>query len=279
MELDKFSTHFSLIMTFFEKLEERVCSTQSYLCVGLDPIWEKIPQHLPRTQEGLLEFLLKIVEETKAYAAAFKPNFSYFEILGASGMEVLQELIRQIPREIPVLGDAKRGDVGHSSQMYAKAVFETFKCDAVTVSPYMGEDSLQPFFSYSERGIFVLCLTSNPSATDFQLPEMYLQVARKVKELNVEGNAGLVVGATRPGNIAAVRKTCGQMPFLIPGVGAQGGDLEKTLIAAEDDSFIPYLFNASRSILYVDSSIDYAQQAGNAAKMFRDQINSCRLNL
>ena len=129
-------------MTFFEKLEERVCSTQSYLCVGLDPIWEKIPQHLPRTQEGLLEFLLKIVEETKAYAAAFKPNFSYFEILGASGMEVLQELIRQIPNEIPVIGDAKRGDVEHSSALYAKAVFEKLKCDAVTVNPYQGRDCL-----------------------------------------------------------------------------------------------------------------------------------------
>jgi len=163
--------------------------------------------------------------------------------------------------------------------MYAKAVFETFECDAVTVTPYQGEDALRPFLAYRERGVFVLCLTSNPGAADFQLPEMHLQVAKKVKEWNVAGNAGLVVGATRPENIAAVRKNSGQMPFLIPGVGAQGGDLEKTLIAAEDGSKIPYLINASRSIVYAASGEDYAQQAGAAAKRLRDQINSCRSNL
>ena len=266
-------------MTFFEKLENQVCTKHSYLCVGLDPVWEKIPPHLPHTQEGLLEFLLMIVDKTKAHAAVFKPNFAYFEILGASGMEVLQELIRKITPEIPVIGDAKRGDVGHSSQMYAKAVFETFGCGAVTVTPYQGEDALRPFFDYPERGVFVLCLTSNPGAADFQLPELHLQVAKKVRAWNVRGNAGLVVGATRPENIAAVRKISGQMPFLIPGVGAQGGDLEKTLFAAEDGSKIPYLINASRIILYASSSEDYAQQAGNAAKKLRDQINLCRPNL
>ncbi|MFL2744565.1 MAG: orotidine-5'-phosphate decarboxylase [bacterium] len=266
-------------MTFFEKLGNQVSSKQSYLCVGLDPVWEKMPPHLPRTPEGLLEFLLEIVDETKAYAVVFKPNFAYFEALGASGMEVLQELIRKIPAEIPVLGDAKRGDVGHSAEMYAKAVFETFECDAVTVTPYQGEDALRPFLAYRERGVFVLCITSNPGAADFQLPEMHLQVAKKVKGWNVAGNAGLVVGATRPENIAAVRKNSGKMPFLIPGVGAQGGDLEKTLIAAEDGSKTPYLINASRSILYASSSVDYAQQAGDAAKKLRDQINSCRSNL
>jgi orotidine-5'-phosphate decarboxylase len=266
-------------MTFFEKLENQVCVKKSYLCVGLDPVWEKIPPHLPRTPEGLLEFLLEIVEETQAYAAVFKPNFAYFETLGPSGMEVLHELIQKIPTEIPVLGDAKRGDVGHSAQMYAKAVFETLECDAVTVTPYQGEDALRPFLAYRDRGVFVLCLKSNPGAADFQLPEMHLQVAKKVKAWNVAGNAGLVVGATHPENIAAVRKNCGQMPFLIPGVGAQGGDLEKTLIAAEDGSKIPYLINSSRSILYASSSLDYARKAGVAAKKLRDQINSCRSNL
>ncbi len=123
-------------------------------------------------------------------------------------MEVLQELIRKIPPEIPVIGDAKRGDVGHSAKMYAKSVFETFGCDAVTVTPYQGQDALQPFFDFPDRGVFVLCLTSNPGAADFQLPDLHLQVAKKVKEWNVEGNAGLVVGATRPEYIAEVRKSC-----------------------------------------------------------------------
>ena len=266
-------------MTFFEKLEKQVCSKQSYLCVGLDPVWEKIPPHLPRTQEGLLEFLLKIVDETKAHAAVFKPNFAYFEVLGTSGIEVLQELIKKIPAEIPVIGDAKRGDVGHSAQMYAKAVFETFGCDALTATPYQGEDALRPFLDYSERGVFVLCLTSNPGAVDFQLPDLHLQVAEKVKKWNVDGNAGLVVGATHPENIAEVRKKSGQMPFLIPGIGAQGGELEKTLVAADDGSKIPYLINASRTILYASTSENYAQKAGEAAKKLQNQINCCRSNL
>ena len=122
-------------MTFFEKLEYQVFTKQTFLCVGLDPVWEEIPQHLPRTQQGLMEFLLNIVKQTKDYAAAYKTNFAYFEALGISGLDVLQELIKEIPPEISVIGDAKRGDVGHSAKMYARAVFEIFSCDAVTVSP------------------------------------------------------------------------------------------------------------------------------------------------
>ena len=150
-------------MTFFEKLENLIFSKKTYLCVGLDPVWEKIPEHLPHTQEGLLEFLLRIVNETKDYAVVYKPNFAYFEALGAPGIEVLQELVLKIPHGIPVIGDAKRGDVGHTAQMYARAVFETIGCDAVTVTPYQGEDALRPFFEYTNRGVFVLCLTSNLS--------------------------------------------------------------------------------------------------------------------
>ncbi|MBC8258348.1 MAG: orotidine-5'-phosphate decarboxylase [SAR324 cluster bacterium] len=266
-------------MTFIEKLEKQISVSQSYLCVGLDPDWAKIPEHLPRTQEGLLVFLQEIVKKTQDSAAAFKPNFAFFEALGPTGMEVLQEIIRSIPQQIPVIGDAKRGDVGHTAQLYARAAFETFGCDAVTVTPYQGEDSLRPFFDYHDRGIFVLCLTSNAGAVDFQLPELHLEVARKVNEWNVSANAGLVVGATRPENIAAIRKVSGQMPYLIPGVGAQGGELKGTLISAEDGTKIPYLINASRSILYASTSEDYALKAGEAAKNLKDQINLCHSNL
>ncbi len=227
----------------------------------------------------MLDFLLKSVNQTKDYAAAFKPNFAYFEALGISGLEVLQELIKKISPEVPVIGDAKRGDVGHSAQMYASAVFESFGCDAVTVSPYLGQDTLQPFFEYKDRGVFVLCLTSNQGADDFQLPDLHLQVAKKVREWNVSGNAGLVIGATHPEKIAAVRKISGQMPYLIPGVGAQGGDLEYTLLYADDGSKIPYLINASRSILYATSGEDYAEKAGIAAKNLRDRINTTRSSL
>ena len=266
-------------MTFFEKLEHQVFSKQTFLCVGLDPVWEEIPQHLPRTQQGLMEFLLNIVKQTKDYAAAYKPNFAYFEALGISGLDVLQELIKEITPEISVIGDAKRGDVGHSAKMYARAVFEIFSCDAVTVSPYLGLDALRPFFEYKDRGVFILCLTSNQGANDFQLPDLHLNVAKKVQQWNVLGNAGLVVGATFPEKIKAIREITGQMPFLIPGIGTQGGDLEKTLLYANDVSKLPYLINASRSIIYASSREDYADQAGIAAKGLRDRINSFRSSL
>ena len=175
-----------------------------------------------------------------------------------------------------MIGDAKRGDVGHSSEMYAKAVFENYKCDAITVNPYQGGDSLKPFFDYIDRGVFVLCLTSNPGASDLQLPELFLKVAKKVESWNIYGNAGLVVGATRHDYISKLRKNCGKMPFLIPGVGAQGGDLVKTLFFAENNSNIPYLISASRSIIYASSSENYAEQAGIEAKKMRNKINSCR---
>ncbi|MCS5554697.1 MAG: orotidine-5'-phosphate decarboxylase, partial [SAR324 cluster bacterium] len=175
--------------------------------------------------------------------------------------------------------DAKRGDVGHSAQMYARAVFESFGCDAVTVSPYLGQDALRPFFEYRDHGVFVLCLTSNQGADDFQLPDLHLHVAKKVQQWNVSGNAGLVVGATFPEKITAIREITGQMPFLIPGVGAQGGDLEKTLLYVDDGSKLPCLINASRSVIYASSKEDYAQQAGIAAKELRDRINSFRSSL
>jgi len=266
-------------MNFFKKLETRIYSSQTYLCVGLDPVWERIPKHIPRTQFGLLDFLDQIVEKTKNYAAVFKPNFAYFESLGVSGMEVLREIIDRIPQEIPVIGDAKRGDVEHSSALYAKAVFEKLKCDAVTVNPYLGRDSLMPFFDYTNKGVFVLCLTSNPGASDFQFPELFLKIGAKVSKWNVSGNAGIVVGASRPECIYELRKICGKMPFLIPGVGAQGGNLERTLVSADDNSKIPYLINASRSILYASSNEDYALHASNAAKELRDKINLCRSSL
>ncbi len=263
-------------MTFFEKLKNRVCSANTFLCVGLDPVWSKIPNHIPRTQFGLLDFLTQIVNCTSDQAAVFKLNFAYFESLGPPGMEVLGELIKKIPHDIPVIGDAKRGDVGHSSEMYAKSIFENFNCDAITVNPYLGGDSLRPFFDYIDRGVFVLCLTSNPGAVDLQFPELFLRVATKVKGWNTYGNAGLVVGATRPDYISEIRKNCGEMPFLMPGVGAQGGDLAKSLFFAEDNSKIPYVINASRSIIYASSSEDYAEKARIEAKNIRNKINLCR---
>ena len=265
-------------MNFFEKLHNRICYKKTYLCIGLDPTWEKIPKHIQRTQDGLLEFLCQIIDKTINHAAVFKLNFAFFESLGILGIEVLQELILKIPQEIPVIGDAKRGDIGNSSEMYARAIFEKLKCDAITVNPYQGGDALRPFFEYVDRGVFVLCLTSNPGAAEFQLPNLYLKVAKKVVEWNVSGNAGLVIGGTRPEYISKLRKQCRGMPFLIPGIGEQGGDLEKTIISAEDDSNVPYIINVSRNILYASSKEDYAEQAGEVAKNISAKINLCRLS-
>ena len=266
-------------MSFFEKLGNRVNYSQTYLCIGLDPVWEKIPKHIPRSKYGLFNFLSEIVSKTKDYAAVFKPNFAYFESLGFSGMEVLSELIKIIPEDIPVIGDAKRGDIMHSSELYAKAVFEKLNCDAITVNPYLGREALSPFFDFSEKGVFVLCLSSNPGANDFQLPDLFLKVGRKVCEWNIYGNAGLVVGATRPESIVELRKICGKIPFLIPGIGVQRGNIEETIISADDGTKIPYILSASRSILYASSKEDYAIQAANVAKDLRDKINLCRSSL
>jgi len=247
------------------------------VCVGLDPVLEKIPPHLEKVENPTYHFLREIIEATKDYVAAYKPNFAYFEALGPEGLLTLQKVIQGIPKDIAIIGDAKRGDVGHSSAMYAKAIFETFQCDAVTVSPYQGFDALEPFFNYSDKGTIVLCLTSNPGAADFQLPEdLFLRVARKVGEWNVSKNCGLVVGATRPEQIGAIREESGPMPYLIPGVGAQGGDLEQTLRFVEDGTSFPCLINASRSILYASSGSDFAEAAHRSAQTLRDQINSFR---
>ncbi len=253
-------------MTFSALLQQRVSQARSLLCVGLDPQLERLPESLPRTPEGLVAFLKQILATTSPFAAAVKPNFAFFEALGPVGTEVLQEVLAAVPEGLPIIADAKRGDIGTSSAMYARAIFEGWGCHAVTVAPYMGADSVQPFLEYRDRGVFVLCLTSNPGAQDFQLPDLHLAVARKVREWNEHQNAGLVVGATRPEAIGAIRTITGPMPYLIPGVGAQGGSLEATLREATDGTSIPCLINASRSILYASSGEDFAEAAGQEAQ-------------
>ncbi|MBF0287718.1 MAG: orotidine-5'-phosphate decarboxylase [SAR324 cluster bacterium] len=262
-------------MQFYQKLNNAIESKNSRVCIGLDPVLERLPRHLQQAANPVLTFLEQVVEATQEWAAAYKPNFAYFEALGPEGLKTLEQIIEKIPADSVIIGDAKRGDVGHSAAMYAKAVFETFSCDAVTVSPYQGEDALQPFLEYEDKGTFVLCLTSNPGADDFQVPyDLYLRVAEKVKSWNVRKNCGLVVGATRPGLIQTVREVSGPMPFLIPGVGAQGGDLEETIKYASDGTAIPYVINASRSVLYASNGEDFAQNAGEAAKQLCQSINA-----
>lgn len=264
-------------MRFYQKLEQAIVQNTSYLCIGLDPVEERLPQSIRGKKNPTLAFLLQIIEFTQTSVAAYKPNFAYFEALGPKGMETLSQVIAAIPPGIVIIGDAKRGDIGHSAQMYAKAVFETYRCDAVTVNPYQGYDALQPFFECEEKGTFVLCLTSNPGSRDFQIPgDLYLRVAEKVKVWNTRGNCGMVVGATQSEWLQTIRQTSGPMPYLIPGIGAQGGDLEKTIQFAEDDTAFPYLINTSRAVLYASSEENFAQSAGKVAQEWKEQINSFR---
>ncbi|HWQ14712.1 MAG TPA: orotidine-5'-phosphate decarboxylase [Roseiflexaceae bacterium] len=269
-------------MRFVETLLGAQRAAHSLLCVGLDPLPERIPAHLHAAPDPILAFCAAMMEATADVACAFKPNIAFFEALGAPGIATLQRLCA-LPRRVPLILDAKRGDIGSTAQAYARLAFEVLRADAVTLSPYLGGDSLAPFLRYAERGCFVLCKTSNPGSADVQdLPlaggaPLYLEVARRARsDWNANGNVGLVVGATHPGAIAAVRATCPNLPLLVPGVGAQGGELEAAVRAAVDAAGELALINASRSILYASAGTDFAQAARAEAIRLRDAINAAR---
>lgn len=264
--------------TFRERYEAAAAANDSLLCVGLDPDPGRIPDGV-----GTLAFLEAIVEATADLVCCFKPNAAFFESRGPDGVEELRALIAAIPDDVPVLLDAKRGDIGHSSEHYARAVFEQLGAHGVTVSPYLGRDAVEPFLAYEERHSFVLCRTSNAGAGDFQdLPvgeggrPLYLQVAATASAWNERGNVGLVVGATYPGEAREVRALCPDMLLLMPGVGAQAGDLEAAVQAAVDAEGGGILVNASRGVLYAGTGGDYASAARAEAARLRDAINAAR---
>ena len=252
-------------MTFAERIEGM--NRRGHLCVGLDPQPELLPDHISPDRQGIGRFLGAIVEATSPYAVAYKPNAAFYEALGAWGWETLESLRVVIPSDKLLILDAKRGDVGHTASRYAHAAFELIGADAVTLSPFLGEDSVEPFLTDPERGAFLLCLTSNPGAARWQAriadsEPLYLEVARWARSINTAGNVGLVAGATRPEAIADICEASGSLPLLIPGVGAQKGDLVKTVEAARG---APYLINASRSITFASKSRDFADAAAEAA--------------
>ena len=261
-------------------LRGRAAHFDTRLCVGLDPVPERLPEALEGLPDPVLTFCKAVVDATSEVALAYKPNAAFFEAEGPEGWERLQALIAYIPSEIPVILDAKRGDIGSSSQGYARMAFETMGADAVTVSPYMGRDSIQPFLDYEERGIFVLAATSNPGADDFQALEvegerLSVHVARAVSEWNEHGNAGLVVGATRPDMLTLLRRQAPGLPFLVPGVGAQGGDVGAVMAAALDDEGEGVIIAASRSILYTEDP-DFERGSARAARRLVQEINTAR---
>lgn len=252
---------------------------RSWLCIGLDPEPARLPSHIRADADGIYDFCAAIVGATADLVCAFKPNSAFFEAFGAPGIAALQRLIRLNPGP-PMILDAKRGDIGSTAEAYARAVFETLGADAVTLNPYLGGDSLEPFLRYADRGCFILCKTSNPGSGDLQDitlgngHPLYLRVAEHARDAwNSRGNVGLVVGATQPEALAAVRRACPEMLLLAPGVGAQGGDLELAVRAAAARTEPLLIVNASRSVLYADSGPQFAAAARTAAGQLRDALN------
>ncbi len=265
-------------MEFRERLREAIRLRGSNLCVGLDPVVERLPAGFSRDSEGVARFIRAIVEATSDLAAVFKPNAAFYEALGSDGWRILRETVAHARQFAPVLVDGKRGDIDSTAEAYARATFDVLGADACTVNPYLGWDGIRPFVERRDRGVFVVCRTSNPSATDLQdyLVDgrpLYVHVSERARLWNEHGNVGLVAGATRPIDIARVAQAAPGLPILIPGVGTQGGDLAGAVRAVGDT---PFVINASRAILFRSAGSDFADAARVAALDLRDQIASCR---
>lgn len=264
------------------------------MCVGLDPDSERLPTAVGSGNAGIERFCRSIVDATAAAACAFKPQIAYFAAVGAEAQ--LENVIRHIRDHhplLPVILDAKRGDIGSTASQYAREAFERYDADAVTINPYMGSDSISPYGAFSDKGVFLLCRTSNPGGDDIQqlgttdqqtsrpIP-VYERVAQKTADSwndLVNGQAGLVVGATYPDELKKVRSLVGDMPLLVPGIGAQGGDIEATVAAGLDSRGNGMLINSSRAILYASDSSQFATAAAQAAESTRDAINQARARL
>jgi orotidine-5'-phosphate decarboxylase len=262
---------------FTEKLAQAVRKNRSLLCVGLDPDPALMPPGI-----SVFDFNKAIIDATADLVCAYKPNLAFYEAMGSRGPDILHKTREYISKDIPVIGDAKRGDIGNTAQAYARSLFDYFNFDAVTASPYLGRDSLEPFIKYSDRFVFVLCRTSNPGAADFQslqvqtsagLKMLFEVIAAKVNEWNASGNLGLVVGATYPEELKLIRERYPGMPLLIPGVGVQGGELKQVVKYGVDAGREKTIINVSRQVLYASKGKDFAATARREAKALRDTIN------
>jgi len=269
--------------SFIKTLDAAWQRTGSLLCVGLDPEPAKFPAALAGRADAIFAFCREIVDATAPYACAFKPQIAYFAAHRAE--DQLEQLIAHIHARhpgLPVILDAKRGDIGSTAEQYAREAFDRYRADAVTVNPYMGFDSIEPYLEHAGKGVIVLCRTSNPGGSDLQFLEaggkpLYQVVAQlAAQKWNASGELGLVVGATFPKEIETVRAIVGDMPLLIPGIGAQGGDVEATVRAGRTAAGGGMLINSSRAIIYAGKGEDYAQAAARAAQDTRDRINAFR---
>ena len=268
-------------MTFAEKLKKATNRNDSLLCVGLDPVVDRLPDSVRSKDNPALYFCQKIIDATADLACAYKPNFGFFGALGESGWTTLKATLDHVPAEIPTIIDAKVGDIESTAVCYAAMFFEGLGGDAVTVNPYMGSDAVRPFLQRPDKAAFVLCLTSNESSAEFETlaterGPLYELVARKAVEWGRSGNCGLVVGATKPETIGRIRSLAPELPMLIPGIGAQGGDLPSAVSLGTNAEGEGILINASRSILYAGSGADFDADARSVASDLRDEINQHR---
>ncbi|MDP2665278.1 MAG: orotidine-5'-phosphate decarboxylase [bacterium] len=276
----------------FRKLIEAKWAQDKFVCVGLDSEFERIPAHVGNKEAGvfssIVEFNRKIIESTKDLVCAYKPNIAFYEAHGSEGLSALQETIRSIRSiapDVPVILDAKRADIGNTNAGYVDAAFGILRADAITIHPYLGSEALRPFLECKDKGIFVLCRTSNPGAGEFQdLPligggTLYETIAYRVSHTtawNENGNCGLVVGATYPEELQEIRGIVGDMPILIPGIGTQGGDVEKTVKAGEDNRGRGMIINSSRGIIFASNGRDFADAARRETLKLHNLINQYR---
>lgn len=271
---------------FQSKLQNSVSINNSLLCVGLDSNPDKLPAHLPKQAEPQFAFNKAIIDATADLVCAYKPNSAFYEGAGAEGIAELQKTCQYILKtypNIPIILDAKRADIGSTNEGYTKFAFEYLQVDAITLHPYLGKEALEPFLAHQDKGLIILCRTSNPGANEFQdlrsgKEKIYQIVARTVQnDWNTNGNCLLVVGATYPEEMAEIRKIVGDtMVFLVPGVGAQGGDVEQTLKAGLTTRRDGLIISSSREIIFASDGPDFAEAARQKAITLRDEINRYR---
>lgn len=265
-------------MTAQEKLRSKN-DDGKFVCVGLDSDINKVPDHLKSEKNPILTFNKKLIEATHSETAAYKLNFAFYEKEGLEGIKTLKETIEFIPKEILIIGDAKRGDIGNTSKMYASSLFEYFKVDASTLHAYMGEDSISPFLEYEEKLNFILALTSNPGSQDFEKLKLengnylFQEVIKKVQSWNENKNCGIVFGATNETELDENIELINDLPVLLPGIGAQGGDLNSVVNTFKNSGRKDFLINVSRGIIYKSREKDFDQAAADELEKLNDQIN------
>jgi orotidine-5'-phosphate decarboxylase len=270
-------------MTFIQKLQAAWRDNDSMVCVGLDPDPSRLPAHLAGHPDAIFEFCRDIVDATADLVCAFKPQFAHFAAVGATGalFKTISHIRSQHPK-IPVILDVKRGDIGSTAEMYAREAFDHYHADAMTVNPYLGGDTLKPYTDRADRGVIVLCRTSNPGAGDLQdlisggTPVYEIVADLAAREWNTNGNLLLVVGATYPEELGVIRRIVGDMPLLVPGVGAQGGDVDAVVKAGRDSEGCGLIISSSRDIIYAGNGPDFAQQSRAAAEKLKAGINRSR---